>query len=92
MSGLEIVALVPSIISAWCAVAVEYRSWRKRRAKRTSEHKNTMLQTHLQSIAPMLNSQFQEHFRRGGGAFQRGDGKLVRFKRERQSMSKSAKL
>ncbi|KAL7919846.1 hypothetical protein ACQKWADRAFT_300225 [Trichoderma austrokoningii] len=73
MSGLEIVALVPSIISAWCAVAVEYRSWRKRRAKRASERKNTMLQNHLQSIAPMLNSQFQEHFRRGGGAFQRGD-------------------
>ncbi|PON25386.1 hypothetical protein TGAM01_v205680 [Trichoderma gamsii] len=73
MSGLEIVALVPSIISAWCAVAVEYRSWRKRRAKRTSERKNTLLQTHLQSIGPMLNSQFQEHFRRGGGAFQRGD-------------------
>lgn len=91
MSGLEVVALVPSIISAWCAVAVEYRSWRKRRAKRASEQKNSVLQTHLQSIAPMLNSQFQEHFRRGGGAFQRGDGKLVSFKREGQSILKRAK-
>ncbi|KAH8130690.1 hypothetical protein LI328DRAFT_159308 [Trichoderma asperelloides] len=73
MPGLEIVALVPSIISVWCAVAVEYRSCRKRRAQRASQHKNAMLQNHLTSIAPMLNNQFQEHFQRGGGAFKRGD-------------------
>jgi hypothetical protein len=88
MSGLEIVALVPSIISAWCAVAVEYRSWRKRKAKRASEHKNTMLQTHLQSIAPMLNNQFQEHLCRGGGAFSRGDGQLLGSREKKKATTK----
>ncbi|KAJ5107172.1 hypothetical protein N7456_003847 [Penicillium angulare] len=72
MSGLEIVALIPAIVSAIAAVTVECRAWRKRKKERLAKTENLELETLLHESGPVVKSKhasglqrFEEDFRIG---------------------------
>lgn len=75
MSGLEIVALVPAILSAYCAASSEYKAWRTRKKKRAKEAQNAALQTSLDNSGTIIQSQYKLDVQHLGHVFEKGDGK-----------------
>ncbi|KAL5339665.1 hypothetical protein BJX70DRAFT_397608 [Aspergillus crustosus] len=73
MSGLEIVALIPAIVSAFGAISVEYRDWRKRRDDRRNQSKNVALQKLLAGNGEAVEDEYEEDLRLLGPVFRRGD-------------------
>ncbi|KAJ5360088.1 hypothetical protein N7517_009279 [Penicillium concentricum] len=73
MSGLEIVALIPAIVSAFGTISVEYRAWRKQREDRRNKDKNLALQKRLAGNGETVQNEYDEDLRLLGPAFQRGD-------------------
>ncbi|KAL3484705.1 hypothetical protein BJX62DRAFT_218352 [Aspergillus germanicus] len=74
MSGLEILALLPTIVSAFGAISVEYRDWRKQRADRVHQRRNIHLQRSLIGNVGSVQAGFDEGLRVVGPALQKGDG------------------
>ncbi|KAL2793062.1 hypothetical protein BJX66DRAFT_306601 [Aspergillus keveii] len=74
MSGLEIIALLPTIISAFGAISVEYREWRKQRADRAHQRRNLHLQRSLAGNVGAVQGEFDEALRAVGPALRKGDG------------------
>ncbi|KXG50257.1 uncharacterized protein PGRI_062240 [Penicillium griseofulvum] len=73
MSGLEIIALIPAIVSAFGTISVEYRDWRKRRDDRRNKSKNVALQKLLAGNGETVQNEYDEDLRLLGPVFQRGD-------------------
>lgn len=73
MSGLEIVALIPAIVSAFGAISVEYREWRKRRDDRRNQSKNVALQKLLAGNGEAVQDEYEADLRLLGPVFRRGD-------------------
>jgi len=73
MAGLEIVALVPAMVSAFAACAVEYRDWRSRRKARMERRRNAELLESLEGSGPVLQAEYDNDVRRLGRVFARGD-------------------
>ncbi|KAL3473424.1 hypothetical protein BJX99DRAFT_233702 [Aspergillus californicus] len=73
MSGLEVVALIPAIVSAFGTISVEYREWRKRRDDRRSQSKNVALQKRLTGNGEAVQDEYDEDLRLLGPVFRRGD-------------------
>ncbi|KAJ5164837.1 uncharacterized protein N7500_006667 [Penicillium coprophilum] len=73
MSGLEIVALIPAIISAFGTISVEYRAWRKQREDRRNKDQNLALQKRLAGNGQTVQNEYDEDLRLLGPVFQRGD-------------------
>ncbi|KAJ0421191.1 hypothetical protein BJY00DRAFT_282758 [Aspergillus carlsbadensis] len=73
MSGLEIIALLPTIVSAFGAISVEYREWRKQRADRAHKRKNLHLQKFLAGNVAAVQGEFDEGLRAVGPALRQGD-------------------
>lgn len=73
MSGLEIVALIPAIVSAFGTISVEYREWRKRRDDRRNQSKNVALQKLLAGNGDAVQDEYEEDLRLLGPVFRRGD-------------------
>jgi hypothetical protein len=76
MSGLEIIALLPTIVSAFGAISVEYRDWRKQRADRAHQRRNLHLQRSLAGNVGTVQGEFDESLRAVGPALRKGDGML----------------
>jgi hypothetical protein len=74
MSGLELIALLPTIISAFGAISVEYREWRKQRADRAHQRRNLHLQRSLAGNVGGVQGEFDEALRAVGPALRKGDG------------------
>ncbi|KAJ5512857.1 hypothetical protein N7463_002409 [Penicillium fimorum] len=74
MSGLKIVALIPVIISAFRAISVEYRAWRKQREDCRNKGKNLALQKCLDGNWETVQNAYDEDLRLLGPVFQRDDG------------------
>ncbi|CEL02118.1 hypothetical protein ASPCAL03290 [Aspergillus calidoustus] len=74
MSGLEVIALIPTIISAFGAISVEYREWRKQRVERAYKRKNLQLQKSLAGNGGAVQGGFDYGLTAVGPAFREGDG------------------
>jgi hypothetical protein len=74
MSGLEVIALIPTIISAFGAISVEYREWRKQRVERAYKRKNLQLQKSLAGNGGAVQAGFDYGLTAVGPAFLEGDG------------------
>jgi hypothetical protein len=75
MSGLEIIALIPAIVSAFGTISVGYRDWRKRRDDRRNKSKNVALQKLLAGNGETVQNEYDEDLRLLGPVFQRGDSR-----------------
>ncbi|KAF6781468.1 hypothetical protein CSOJ01_16079 [Colletotrichum sojae] len=64
MSGLEVAALVPSIVSAAVAVYDKYRHWRNRARARKDQAQNEELQQSLQQNGPLIQSEYDTDLQR----------------------------
>lgn len=87
MSGLEIVALVPAILSAYCAASSEYKAWRTRKKKRAKEAQNAALQTSLDNSGTIIQSQYKLDVQHLGHVFEKGDGKCGISNKERRVLT-----
>ncbi|KAF6814106.1 hypothetical protein CMUS01_12710 [Colletotrichum musicola] len=73
MSGLEVAALVPAIVSAAVAVYDKYRDWRNRARARKDQAQNEELQQSLQQNGPLIQSEYDTDLQRIGQRFKTGD-------------------
>jgi len=75
MPLLETIGLVAALISAFVAIATEYRGWRQRHNRRITEAQNIALQASLDTSGPIVQAHYNDHFRQLGQVFAKGDGK-----------------
>lgn len=75
MSGLEVVALVAGIVSAYSGAASLFRNWRRDRKERQQQKKNQHLNQALVKGSSDVQKTYDDDFRRLGQLFARGDGK-----------------
>ncbi|KAL3448222.1 hypothetical protein BJX65DRAFT_275333 [Aspergillus insuetus] len=73
MSGFEIIALIPTIISAFGAISVEYREWRKQQVDRAHKRKNLHLQRSLAGNVGAVQGGFDAGLRTVGSDLRKGD-------------------
>ncbi|KAJ5279568.1 hypothetical protein N7478_004940 [Penicillium angulare] len=73
MSGLEIAALIPAIVSAITAISAEFRSWRQKRKERSAKSENVELKTLLHESSSVVQSKYDTNLQRLGEDFKRGD-------------------
>ena len=76
MSGLEVVALVAGIVSAFAGSASLFREWREKRKERKSQAQNANLQRSLTSGGSQVQGEYDQDFARLGRRFAVGDGPL----------------
>lgn len=74
MSGLEVVAVVASIVSAYGAASTLYGEWRRRKRKRKQESANKKLKQLMKTGGAEVREEYDRNFRRLGRAFEKGDG------------------
>ena len=79
MSGIEVVALVAGIVSAFGGAAELYKTWRDRRKERRENKENTQLHQLVQSSSLQIRQEYDNDFRRLGKVFARGDGLFPHF-------------
>ncbi|RYP45950.1 hypothetical protein DL768_007769 [Monosporascus sp. mg162] len=73
MSGLEVGAIVPAIVSAAVGIYQVYRDWQKRKEERKSETQNQALQRLLSGNGAAIQKEYDRDRRRLGDIFERGD-------------------
>ena len=74
MSGMEVVALVAGIVSAFSGATNLYRSWRKDKKERREKKANQRLEKVLGENGHQVQKSYDDDFRRLGAVFTRGDG------------------
>ena len=74
MSGIEVVALVAGIVSAFTGAGTLFRSWRRDRKERQRQEKNQHLEQALVKGSSDVQKTYDDDFRRLGPMFARGDG------------------
>ena len=74
MSGIEVVALVAGIVSAFTGAGSLFRSWRRDRKERQRQEKNQHLEQALVKGSSDVQKTYDDDFRRLGPMFARGDG------------------
>ena len=74
MSGLEVVALVAGIVSAFTGAGTLFRNWRRDRKERRKQEKNQRLEQTLVKGSSDVQTTYNDDFRRLGPMFARGDG------------------
>jgi hypothetical protein len=85
MSGIEIVAGVAGIISAFCAVGnIIKKSRNERKAKKKALKADAVkaeqrLATTIDEGPPAINNEYNRNLQRLGDQFKRGDGKYTRI-------------
>jgi hypothetical protein len=77
MSGVEIVAGVAAIVSAFNGSVTLYRSWRGRRRERLENEQNKNLERSLTIGGTTVQREYDGHFARLGQQFAVGDGKTI---------------
>jgi len=76
MAGLEIVAAITGIVSAFNGSITLYRSWRdKRRERRNAQNQD--LERSLSLGRTTVQQEYNVHFARLGQRFAIGDGKCI---------------
>jgi hypothetical protein len=75
MSGLEVVGIVASIVSAFVASASLFREWREKRRERRKNYQNSSLQISLSSGSSQVRGEYEQDFSRLGSRFAVGDGR-----------------
>ena len=74
MSGIEVVALVAGIVSAYTGAATLFRKWRSDRKERRQQLQNERLDQSLVQGRTDVQGRYDNDFRRLGVVFARGDG------------------
>jgi hypothetical protein len=80
MSGLEIVAGVAAIVSAFNGSVTLYRSWRDERRERLENAQNQNLERSLTIGGTTVQREYDTHFARLGRQFAIGDGMYLYFR------------
>ena len=74
MSGIEVVALVAGIVSAFAGAGSLFSNWRRDRKERQKQEKNQQLEQALVKGSSDVQRTYDDDFRRLGPMFARGDG------------------
>ena len=74
MSGLEVLALLAAIVSAFTGGSELFMKWRARRRERKALKQNDAVGTILRRGAPEVKAEYDRDFARLGRVFARGDG------------------
>lgn len=74
MSGLEVLAAVTSIVSAFNGSLSLYRSWRDKRGDRASDHQNYQLECSLYAGGTAIQEEYDRCYSSHGHRFASGDG------------------
>jgi len=74
MSGLEVLAAVTSIVSAFNGSLSLYRSWRDKRTDRVADEENHKLECSLYTGATTIQQEYERYSTRLGPRFSSGDG------------------
>lgn len=80
MPGLEIVAGVAAIVSAFNGSVTLYRSWRDKRRERLENAQNQNLERSLTTGGTTVQREYDTHFARLGRQFAVGDGIYLYFR------------
>ena len=72
MSGLEVVALVAAIVSAFTGGSQLFSKWKERRHERRLEAQNEVVGTSLQRGTREVQTEYDRDFARLGAAFAQG--------------------
>ena len=73
MSGIEVVAAVAGIVSAYTGATALFQKWRRKR-KAKKESKSEEVDTSLSKGGPLVQRHYDEGFAKIGKAFAKGDG------------------
>ncbi|TVY28678.1 hypothetical protein LHYA1_G002412 [Lachnellula hyalina] len=73
MSGLEVLAAVTSIVSAFNGSLSLYRSWRDKRTDRVADEENHKLECSLYTGATTIQQEYERYSTRLGPRFSSGD-------------------
>jgi hypothetical protein len=76
MSGLEIIAGIAAIVSAFNGSVTLFRSWRDKRRERLEETQNQNLDRSLTMGGTTVQREYDGHFARLGHQFAAGDGEF----------------
>ncbi|TVY82128.1 hypothetical protein LSUE1_G003549 [Lachnellula suecica] len=76
MSGLELLAAVTSIVSAFHGSLSLYRSWRDKQDDRASDEENRLLEYSLYIGATTIQKEYDRYYVRLGHRFSSGDSKV----------------
>lgn len=74
MSGIEVVAVVAGIVSAFTASVSFYHSWQQKKAERIIQAQNKTLEVSLTTGGKAVQTQYDVFFGRLGQKFAAGDG------------------
>ena len=74
MSGLEVIAAVTGIISAFTASVKMFQDWREKKKQRKRDSQNAELALSLASGGRAVQQEYDQHFARLGRRFAMGDG------------------
>jgi len=74
MSGLEVIAAVAGIVSAFAGSLTIYRAWRDKKKERLENAQNRRLEVSLTTGGTTVQNEYDQHFRRLGRKFATGDG------------------
>ena len=77
MSGLEIVGVVGTLVGAFAAAATLFQVWQNKRHERKKQGENQAVDGVLTRSGREIQHEYNEHFRRLGSLFARGDGKRL---------------
>ena len=77
MSGLEIVAGVCAIVSAFNGSVNLFRAWREKRTERREKEQNQNLERSLTIGGTTIQGEYDVHFARLGQQFAIGDGESL---------------
>jgi hypothetical protein len=78
MSGLEVVAVIAGIISAYTGAHIVFQNWRQARESRRRNKQNLKLNKSLVVGSSTIQHTYDEHFARLGQRFAVGDSELTR--------------
>jgi hypothetical protein len=76
MSGIEIVAGVAAVVTAFNGSIKLYRGWRDKKRERAEKAQNQNLELSLTLGAKTVQKEYDGHFARLGPEFAHGDGAL----------------
>jgi preprotein translocase subunit SecA len=77
MSGIEIVAGVAAIVTAFNGSVKLYRSWKEKRKERLEAKENQNLEQSLTIGGTTVQREYDSHFAKLGPKFAVGDGKSL---------------
>ena len=72
-SGVEVVALVAGLVSAFRAAKSLYCEWREKRRERREKEENNELNSLLKHSGPQTQEEYDQDFRQLGRVFAQGD-------------------